>query len=182
MCQTDKTASHSNTYSSSCSVISFVSGLCSAAWLRGPERAKLANSLEDLYVWVHLVIFHWWVGSCSHTRYCFFDVTLHVISVFPGSTWGSVSSICGWKKSENSLLRHPRVQKLVSCGKTNLRSRSALWIYIGIYRVLSLDTGRGNIMYHPNTYKTTNMTTTKVAIALLWLLITPLQLVTFPTD
>lgn len=52
----DKTTSHSETYSSSCSVIPFVWGLCSAAWLRGSERAKLANSLEDLYVWVHLVI------------------------------------------------------------------------------------------------------------------------------
>lgn len=51
----DKTTSHSETYSSSCSVIPFVWGLCSAAWLRGPERAKLANSLEDLYVWVYLV-------------------------------------------------------------------------------------------------------------------------------
>lgn len=50
VCQSNKTTSHSNTYSSSCSVIPFVSGLCSAAWLRGPERAKLANSLEDLYV------------------------------------------------------------------------------------------------------------------------------------
>lgn len=52
----DKTTSHSETYSSSCSVIPFVWGLCSAAWLRGSERAKLADSLEDLYVWVRLVI------------------------------------------------------------------------------------------------------------------------------
>lgn len=34
----------------------FVLGLHSAAWLRGPERAKLANSLEDLYVWVLFII------------------------------------------------------------------------------------------------------------------------------
>lgn len=75
MCQTDKSTSHSNTYSTSCSVIPFVSGLCSAAWLRGPERAKLANSLEDLYVWVHLVNSDWWGDSCSHTCYCFTNFT-----------------------------------------------------------------------------------------------------------
>lgn len=35
----------------------FVLGCCSAVWLRGPERAKLANSLEDIYVWVPFIIF-----------------------------------------------------------------------------------------------------------------------------
>lgn len=84
MCQTDKTTSHSNTYSTSCSLIPFVLGLCSAAWLRGPERAKLANSLEDLYVWVRLVNFDWWADSCSHTWYFFADFTslVRVISLF----------------------------------------------------------------------------------------------------
>lgn len=128
----DKTTSHSETYSSSCSVIPFVWGLCSAAWLRGSERAKLANSLEDLYVWVRLVIsaFQWTYFCILGTVCrCIFSA-LHVCPVFTGRTWGRASSICGWKKSENSLLRDPRVQKLVGCVKTNLSGTFCNRLYI----------------------------------------------------
>lgn len=115
----NKTASHSETYSSCCWVIPFVWGLCSAAWLRGSERAKLANSLEDLYVWVRLVI-----SAFQRTHFCALGTVcrcifsaLQVCSVFTGSTWARASSICGWRKSENSSLRDPRAQKLVGCVK-----------------------------------------------------------------
>lgn len=112
----------------------FFLGFCSAAWLRGPERTKLANSLEDLNVWVLLVIsdftrrhrrvilatttafhgrFHSAISLWSVSRREPTFIWKYLNST--GSTWGRASSTCGWKKSENSSWRSPRAQKQVRC-------------------------------------------------------------------
>lgn len=114
----------------------FVLGCYSAAWLRGPERAKLANSLEDLYVWVPLTIGDFMRTHCRVTTKAFHDcfpgglssvsvslrILLHIfkiIQILTGSTWARASSTCGWKKLENSWWRSRRAQKQVRCEKWN---------------------------------------------------------------
>lgn len=122
----------------------FVLCFCSAAWLRGPERAKLANSLEDLYVWVLLLISDFTRRYCgvllATTRsfsdeqfslsavYVSYKIESHmeIFKLLTGSMQGRASSTCGWKKLENSWWRNPRAQKQVRREKLNSCLRATL--------------------------------------------------------
>lgn len=117
----------------------FAHGFCSAAWLRGSERVKLANSLEDIYVWVSFIITDFTRRYCGEILATTKDSTvlftvqyqckMHIslryhthaenIWISTGSMRGRASSTFGWKKLEISLWRNPTAQKQVSHKKWN---------------------------------------------------------------